>query len=133
MTASFPELREGLYNNLVSGTDLNAYRITPDVIEPPAVIVGGFISIEYGAMRNIDRWLIPVRLYMGNPSEPAAQDDLDAYAGSTLGTIKAAIESDKRLGGVAQTLKVTEASRYGVLAFGGESFLVFQTTVEVLA
>jgi len=60
------------------------------------------------------------------------QNNLDAYLVGD-GSVKAAIEADRTLGGVANTCRVTEMSSYSSLPIGDVLYLAAQFTVEVVA
>jgi hypothetical protein len=129
-------IREGLATALgaIAGLRTNAY--VPDSVSTPAAVVGGPDEVSFDQVfgRGADRFMIPVRLYAGRASERAGQRALDAYLSSAgAQSVKAALEADHTLGGVAHTCRVTRASGYGVYTVAGQDLLGVEFQVEVLA
>jgi len=134
--AGIATIRDELRLALDAIDGLRVQDVVVDSIAPPVAVIGFPDRIEFDVTmrRGADRLLIPVRLYVGRASDRAAQDKLDAYlAPSGVFSIKAAIEDDPTLGGACQTLRVTEASGYGVYDVAGIPYLGVQFVVEVIA
>jgi hypothetical protein len=139
---TFAEIREGLAANLATLAGVAAYATVQPELDAPATVVGPFRSSEPrgtlgrrqpGAVIKAT-WIVPVRVYMGNASEVATQDDLDVLADwNSAGGIVKVIESDPTLGGIADGVRVLELSKYGTFDVGKATFLGFEATVEVLA
>ena len=114
MALDLNAVMDALGARLVGVTGLRVYDYASDSANPPAAIVSLPSTIEYDAVmgRGADRIVIPVTVLVGKVSERTARDRLGAYiAGTGASSIKAAIEgSDPTLGGVAQTVRVTNAS-----------------------
>ena len=63
-----------------------------------------------------------------------SQETLDGYlASSGASSVKAKVESDVTLGGVAQSTRVVEADNYGVYTINNIDYLGVEFTVEVIA
>ena len=134
--ASIATIRDRLKLALDTIEGLRVQDVVVDSIAPPVAVIGFPDRIEFDAVmaRGADRLLIPIRLYVGRASDRAAQDKLDGYlAPSGYLSIKAAIEDDPTLDGACQTLRVTEASGYGVYDVAGIAYLGVQFVVEVIA
>lgn len=105
------QVREGLKANLANIKGLRVYDLVPDVIVPPCAVVGQLdLTFDLNNSRGLDQANIDVFVIVQRFSERTAQDKLDSYlSGSGASSIKAAIESDRTLGGACDTLRVTSA------------------------
>lgn len=133
--ATISSIRDALQLALDAIDGLRAVDVVTDSVSPPVAIVGFPDRVEYDVTmrRGSDRYIIPIRLYVGRASERSAQNRLDAYlAASGAYSVKAAIEDDPTLGGACQTCRVTEASGYGIYEVGGVNYLGTQYMVEVI-
>lgn len=133
--ASFGAIRDALKVRLqtISAT-LEVYDVAPGQITVPCALIG-VPEIEYdlSMARGADGWFIPVRIYVQLSDYKSAQDDLDAYLDSDSGkSVKAAIEGDATLGGVASTLQVKEMRDYGEYTYGNTTYLGAEWLVWVV-
>jgi len=134
--ASLTSIRNGIGTNLANISSLIVFNFVPDSIEPPTAIVGVIESVNYDLTesRGADRYEIPVFLYVSRVDAQDSQETLDSYlASSGASSIKAQIESDITLGGVAQSVRVVEADSYGVYSINNIDYLGVEFTVEVIA
>lgn len=134
--ANLKDIRDGLETRLATIAGLRAHDTIPDQINVPCAIVGAPETIQYDHTmgRGTDRYTIPVRVYAGRASERAGQDKIDGYlAGSGANSIKAAIEADRTLGGVAHSTRVTEARGYGTYPIAGVEYLGVEFVVDIIA
>lgn len=120
MSASTAEIREGLATNLATissslptgGWQPSAYMLfnpTP----PCAWVIPGETDFDQAMHRGLDMRVMVVQVIVGAVSDRGAQVLLDSMldaAGVT--SIKAAIESDRTLGGKVDTLRVVKQSGY---------------------
>jgi len=90
------------------------------------------IVYDLNAGRGADTFFFTVLLIVARADDRAAQNNLDAFLTGS-GSIKAAIEVDRTLGGVANTCRVTEMSNYTSLPVGEVLYLSAQFNVEVIA
>ena len=123
--ASLTVVRSGVKDRLATIDGLRASATLPSVINPPAAWVmpapGRFIDWDTTMSRGTDDMYLVVYLVVGKASDRAAQDTMDAYlAGSGTQSIKAAVEGDQTLGGVAMFVTVTEARNYGPIQIGDD-------------
>ena len=134
--ASLSSIRSGIATNLGDISSLTVFGYVPDSIEPPTAVVGVVDNIEYDSTmaRGADTYNIPVFLYVSRVDAQDAQDTLDAYlASSGASSVKAKVESDITLGGVAQSVRVVEADNYGVYTINNIDYLGVEFMIEVIA
>ena len=126
------QIRDGIKKNLSSIDGLRTYDIVPDVIVPPCVVVGQLdFTFDLNNARGLDQANLDVFVIVQRFSERAAQDKLDKYlAGSGDFSIKAAIESDRTLGGACDTLRVTTAES-GTYQMGDIDYLSYRYRLTV--
>ena len=134
--ATFTSIRDGLKTRLETISSLTVYDIVPDFLDPPAVIIAQFNTLNFDStmQRGSDTYEIPVILYIQKVDAQSAQDSLDAFlASSGSDSIKAAIEGDITLGGAAMSVRVVSATDYGEYEVSqGTSFLGVTFIVEVI-
>lgn len=125
-------VRDGLKTRLQTITGLRVYDLIPDTVTPPAAIVGQLdFTFDINNARGLDQANCDVLVIVQRLSERAAQDKLDAFlAGSGSGSIKAAIEGDKTLGGAVNTLRVISAEG-GTYESGGALFLSYRYRLTI--
>ena len=135
MTVTVGALRSGLATNLARITGLRASAIQPDNPTPPqAIIFPTSITFDRTFRRGLDEYAFTVTLIAGRQDARNGQAIMDGYCAPTgTGSIKTAIEFDRTLGGVAQTLHVTELSAYGSTSIGDTIYLTADFTVIVYA
>ena len=125
-------VRNGIKKNLSSIEGLRAYDLVPDVIVPPCVVVGQLdFTFDLNNARGLDQANLDVFVIVQRFSERTGQDKLDTYlAGSGDNSIKAAIESDRTLGGACNTLRVTSAES-GTYQMGDIDYLSYRYRLTV--
>ena len=141
--ASISAIREGLKTRLDTVTGLRAHSwVVGDIIPPAAVIIPGNPSskstmvVNYDATmgRGSDDFLFTIVLMVSNKVERVAQDALDDFLdGSGASSIRAAIAADGTLGGVAHFTNVTGVRDYGLVTYGGQTYVGAELIVEVCA
>jgi hypothetical protein len=126
------DIREGIKQNLSSIDGLRCYDLVPDVIVPPCVVVGQLdFTFDLNNARGLDQANLDVFVIVQRFSERTGQDKLDKYlAGSGDNSIKAAIESDRTLGGACNTLRVTSAES-GTYQMGDIDYLSYRYRLTV--
>lgn len=125
-------IRDGIKANLSSIDDLRVYDIIPDVIVPPCVVVGQLdFTFDLNNARGLDQANLDVFVIVQRFSERTGQNKLDKFlAGSGAYSIKAAIESDRTLGGACDTLRVTSAES-GTYQMGDIDYLSYRYRLTV--
>ena len=136
MTATVTELKTGLQTRLNTLTNMRAYAVQPDQVNPS---IGGISwpileSVTYhGAMgRGLVTHVFTVSVIVGRAAERTAQNLMDQYLSFDSG-IRAAIEGDQTLGGYAQTLIVEEASNISTVDANDTTYLTVDFRVVVYA
>ena len=132
---TFSELRTGLATNLATIAKLRTANLIPDQINPPiAIITPETITYDTAFARGLDEYNFTVLVIVHRVAERSAQSSLDAFCNPTGSTsIKTAIESDRSLGGKAQTLRVTDLRTYQALSVGDVDYLAAEFSVVVYA
>ena len=125
-------VRDALKSNLQTITGLRVYDLIPDVVVPPCAIVGQLdFTFDIDNARGLDQASVDIFVLVQRISERAGQDKLDLLlAGSGSGSIKTALESDRTLGGLVDTLRVISADS-GTYTSGETSFLSYRYNVTV--
>jgi hypothetical protein len=97
-----------------------------------AVIMPDSVEYDLASSRGLDRINLTVRVIVGRAVERTAQAQLDGYVFGA-GSVKAAIEADRTLGGVVQDCRVTEMRDYGQEVYGSSVYLAATFAVEVVS
>jgi len=126
------EVRDGLKINLQTIDGLRVYDLVPDVIVPPCAIIGQLdFTFDLDNARGLDSATVDVMVIVQRFSERTGQDKLDLYlSGSGDYSIKAAIESDRTLDSVVDTLRVT-AAQSGVYQAADVEYLSYRYQVII--
>lgn len=125
-------VRTGLVTRLNTISGLTALSYIPEHITPPIALVDQ-LEIEFDASmgRGLDTAFVDVMLIVPRQDAQSGQSALDGYlAGTGTGSIKAAIESDKTLGGACSTLQVLSASP-GTYQSQGIDFLAYRYRIKI--
>jgi hypothetical protein len=132
---TFSELRTGLATNLATISGLRTANLIPDQVNPPiAIITPETITYDTSFARGLDEYNFTILVVVHRVAERSAQSSLDAFCNPTGSTsIKTAIESDRSLGGKAQTLRVTNLRTYQALSVGDVDYLAAEFSVVVYA
>jgi hypothetical protein len=127
-----PGVRDAIKNNLQTITNLRVYDLIPDVIVPPCAVVGQLdFTFDIDNARGLDQASVDIYVIVQRISERSGQDKLDLLlAGSGNGSIKTAIESDRSLGGLVDTLRVISAES-GTYTSGEQSFLSYRYNLTI--
>ena len=134
--ASLTSIRSGIATNLGNISSIVVFGFVPDSIEPPTAVVGVVDNIEYDStmQRGADAYTITIYLYVSRVDAQDSQETLDSYlASSGANSVKAQVESDVTLGGVASSVRVVEADNYGVYTVNNIDYLGVEFSVEVIA
>lgn len=132
---TFTQLRTGLATNLATISGLRTANLIPDQVNPPiAIITPETITYDTSFARGLDEYNFTILVVVHRVAERSAQSSLDAFCNPTGSTsIKTAIESDRSLGGMAQTLRVTGLRTYQALSVGDVDYLAAEFSVVVYA
>jgi hypothetical protein len=129
---NIPGVRDALKNNLQTITNMRVYDTIPDIVTPPCAVVGQLdFTFDIDNQRGLDQASVDIYVIVQRISERTGQDKLDTFlAGSGNGSIKTAIESDRTLGGLVDTLRVISAES-GTYTSGDQSFLSYRYNVTI--
>jgi hypothetical protein len=131
--ASVGQLRTALATRMATISGLRVAATAPDNPQPPvAVVMPERVEYDLNARRGADRFYFTVTVLVGRADERNAQQRLDVLIVGP-GSIKAAIEADRSLGGIADTARVVEMRNYSSVPVGDTLYLGAQFTVEVVA
>ena len=114
MSVTVTQIRSGLAANLatVTGAQILSYQLANPTTPSIAIFPAG-TQYNQAFNRGIDQWTFTVQAIVSIAVDQNGQQQLDAYLAPTGATsIRAAIESDRTLGGVALNLVVESASGY---------------------
>lgn len=125
-------VRDALKKNLQTITGLRVYDLIPDVVVPPCAVVGQLdFTFDIDNARGLDQASVDIFVIVQRISERSGQDKLDNFlAGSGSGSIKTALESDRTLGGLVDTLRVISADS-GTYTSGEQSFLSYRYNLTI--
>ena len=126
------KVRDNLGKNIEKITGMRVYDRIPDVVVPPCAVVGQLdFTFDVDNARGLDQASVDIFVIVQRISERAGQDKLDQLlAGTGSKSIKTAIESDRTLGGLVNTLRVISAES-GTYLTGDQEFLSYRYNVTV--
>lgn len=132
---SMSTLRTGLANRLATISGLRSSATIPDNPQPPiAVVMPSRITYDQAFGRGSDEYEFTVLVIVGRVVDRTSQTNLDAYcASSGSASVKAAIEGDTTLGGVAEDCQVTAMTSQGSLSIGDVTYHTAEFSVTVIA
>ena len=125
-------VRDALKTNLQTISRLRIYDTIPDIVTPPCAVVGQLdFTFDIDNARGLDQASVDVYVIVQRLSERTGQNTLDDFlAGSGKGSIKTALESDRSLGGLVDTLRVISAES-GTYSSGDQSFLSYRYNLTI--
>lgn len=133
--ASVIAVREGLDARLATIAGLRHSAFAPGVINEPhafVMVAEPAITFDETMGRGSDQLHMNIVLLTPKTSDRVAQALLDPYlAGSGSQSIKAAIEGDPTLGGVADWTVVTGVPFYGPMDYDGVMYFGARFDVEI--
>jgi hypothetical protein len=126
------QVRDALGKNLSTITGIRIYDTIPDVVVPPCAVVGQLdFTFDVNNARGLDQASVDIFVIVQRISERAGQDKLDELlAGTGSKSIKTALESDRTLGGLVDTLRVISAES-GTYNSGDQTFLSYRYNVTI--
>ena len=131
--ATVTQIRQGLADAMSSISGLRTSAYVPDAPKPPiAVVIPDRIQYDLNANRGADTFFFTITVLAARADERSAQNNLDKYLVGPQ-SIKKAIETDRTLGGVANTCRVTTMQNYAAVPVGETIYLSAQFVVEVVA
>ena len=114
---------------------LRVREVLPSLLTPPmAVIAPNQIEYDLNAQNGLHRYTFTVSVFVVKADDRAAQLKVDPYVAPTgTGSVKAALEADRTLGGVVNTLRVTAVNNYSSTDANDVLYLAVDFEVEVYA
>lgn len=135
--ATLTELRQGVADQLATIPGIQAHaKMLSSPYLPIAYVVPGEIDFHKTMQDGHSDWNLIVELHVATFSDIGGQEQLDALISeSGPKSVKAALENDPTLGGLADDLVVQGIRNYGpfVRPSGAEPVLGAQVLVWVLA
>lgn len=135
MAPTVSAMREGLVANL---STLDGRQIVPYMLgapTPPTIqVFPETVEYDRAMHRGYDAWTFVVQAFAGLTTDRGAQISVDEMLEpSGSNSIKAAVESDKTLGGIVSDVRVVSATGYRVYPSDGGAVLGCEWTVYVIA
>lgn len=133
--ASITTMRQAIATNLSSITGLRTAALIPEDPKPPIAVVT-FDNVNYDTSmgRGLDEYTFRVIVVVGRVNTRGAEQNLDAFmSGSGASSVKAAIESDRSLGGEANDLRVTTGTNLREVVVSEATYLATDFVVTVYA
>ena len=132
MSTTIAALRAGLAANLSTITGLRVSAYVPDLIEPPMAVVNApTIQYDTAFQRGSDEYTFTIDVYVSRQVVKYAQQALDAFTDPS--SVKAALETDRTLGGAAMDSRVTGMTSYRAEDVGETPLLAASFEVMVVA
>lgn len=133
MAGVLSDLKKGLAERLRTVPGLRVSAQIPEQVNPPMAVVTRSAVSYHGDMRGgLTEWTMQVQLLAGRMADQQAQRTIDGWLSwDGAQSVRAAIEGDRTLGGVAQTLIVTDAEALTSIQVGDSEYLgvIFNVTV----
>jgi hypothetical protein len=130
--ATVSGIRQGIADNLASISGLRVSATMVDAPRPPiAMVYPDTIDFDLNAVRGADTFTFIVFVLVGRADDRTAQNRLDGFVAGP-NSVKAAIESDRSLGGAADTCRVTSMRNYQQVTVGETVYLGVEFEVEVV-
>ncbi|HEY7823181.1 MAG TPA: hypothetical protein VIG24_10120 [Acidimicrobiia bacterium] len=133
--AALSDIRSAMGTALAAVPNLRVRELIPSLVTPPmAVVQPSSIEYDLNAQNGVNRYLFTVTVFVVKADDRAAQLRVDPFVAPTgSGSIKAALEADRTLGGVVNTLRVTDVNNYSSADANDVIYLAVDFQVEVYA
>jgi hypothetical protein len=133
--AQVTELREAIAKNLSRINGLRTVALIPEDPKPPiAVVTFDRVEFDTSMGRGLDMFLFRVVAIVGRVNTRGAEQMLDSFlSGFGDSSFKAAIESDRSLGGKANDLRVTSGENVRELVVGDVTYVAADLLITVYA
>lgn len=131
---SITDIRDGLAANLATIPGLRTSAELPDQPNPPiAVVQLNNVTYDQAFQNGLVLYNFTITVIVGKVAERLAQQRLNAYASTGAGGVKAALQSDKTLGGHAFDVKLQEMTNIGAITLGEQQYLAAEFAAIVYA
>lgn len=131
---SITDIRDGIATNLATISGLRTSAELPDQPNPPiAVVQLNNVTYDQAFQNGLVLYNFTITVIVGKVAERLAQQRLNAYASTGAGGVKAALQSDKTLGGHAFDVKLQEMTNIGAITLGEQQYLAAEFAAIVYA
>ena len=128
------DIRTAMGTALSTVPNLRVRELLPAMVTPMAVVAPTSIEYDLNAQNGLHRYLFTVTVFVVKADDRAAQLKVDPFvAPSGSGSVKGALETDRTLGGVVNTLRVTNVNNYSSEDANDVLYLAVDFEVEVWA
>jgi hypothetical protein len=133
MAATTNQVMSGIKTRLATISGLRAFQYQPPQINPPiAFPIINSITYHKAMQGGMVAFDLSVILIVGRYTDDRAHEELDAYISySGAKSIRAAIEADQSLGGIAHNTIVSQTYNITSLNVADSDFLQVSTSVLV--
>lgn len=127
-------LRAGLADNLKTIPGLRVVETLPDLVNPPMAMISlDSIAFNKQNQNSMAEYTFKVSVVVGRVSERVAQQNLDLLVAPEGNSVKAAVESDRTLGGYAYDVFIPALTAIGAIQINGIDYLSAEFSVQVFA
>ena len=131
---SITDIRDGIATNLATISGLRTSAELPDQPSPPiAVVQLNNVTYDQAFQGGLVLYNFTITVIVGRVAERVAQQRLNAFASTGTGGIKAALQSDRTLGGHAFDVKLQEMTNIGAITLGEQQYLAAEFAAIVYA
>jgi hypothetical protein len=131
---SITDIRDGIATNLATISGLRTSAELPDQPNPPiAVVQLNNVTYDQAFQGGLVLYNFTITVIVGKVAERLAQQRLNAYASTGAGGVKAALQSDRTLGGSAFDVKLQEMTNIGAITLGEQQYLAAEFAAIVYA
>ena len=133
MAATISQINAGIAARLQTISGLRVFDYQPDNAYPPFAFPS-LTSIEYhkAMAGGAQFYTFLTTVVTGRVDEKSGQDELDAYASyDGASSVRAAIEGDRTLGGVVDTLILSSSANIASMSQGDNNFITLDFTLTV--
>ncbi len=131
---SITDIRDGIATNLATISGLRTSAELPDQPSPPiAVVQLNNVTYDQAFQGGLVLYNFTITVIVGRVAERVAQQRLNAFASTGAGGIKAALQSDRTLGGHAFDVKLQEMTNIGAITLGEQQYLAAEFAAIVYA
>ena len=135
MTVDVGAIRDAVASNLSSITGLRTSGDVPDNPNPPiAVVFLDQVDYDEAFRGGMTTFMLKVMVLVSRADDRTAQRKLNQYISPDGDrSIKKAVESDRSLGGLVQTLRLTAMTSLGSTMVSEQEYMAVEFSVAVYA
>lgn len=127
-------VRNGLKANAATIAGLKTWAWLPDSVVPPVFYTADLlIEFDRAFAHGLDDLIVTCRVLVSKADDRAGQAKLDGYMrGSGLTSVKAALESDRTLGGACDDVHVMRVLGFGLYQHQGVDYMGAEWITHVI-